>query len=133
MKKYSRSVRVRIFEQWFPICRAYGMTEEQFWRANPRIIKVYEQAWKDEQQRKNQLLHAWVGNYVLSAIQTGISQVMQPMLCSGKRSNAKYIEEPIRMFPKTEEERQAEYEQMTQAFIAWGDSLIDRYKQKPDT
>lgn len=109
------------------------MTEEQFWRANPRIIKVYEQAWKDEQQRKNQLLHAWVGNYVLSAIQTGISQVMQPMLCNGKRSNAKYIEEPIRMFPKTEEERQAEYEQMTQAFIAWGDSLIDRYKQKPDT
>lgn len=108
------------------------MTEEQFWRSNPRIIKVYEQCWKEEQNRTNQLVHLWVGNYVLSSSMVALSQVMQPMLCNGKRSNAEYIDEPIRLFPKTEEEKQSEYDKMTEAFIAWGNSLVKKYK-KPDS
>ena len=108
------------------------MTEEQFWRSNPRIIEVWRECWKAEQNRKNELMYDWVGSYVLSATMTAISQVMQPMLCEGKKSHAKYMEEPIRLFPKTKEEREEEYEQMTQAFINWGNALIERYK-KPDT
>ena len=110
----------------------YGMTEEQFWRSNPRIIKVYEQCWKEEQNRQNQLMHIWIGNYILDANIVALSQVLTPMFCDKKKSNLTYMEEPIRLFPKTEEEKQAEYDQMTEAFIAWGNSLIQKYK-KPDS
>ena len=57
------------------------MTEEQFWRSNPRIIKVYEQTWKDDQNRKNELLHAMVGTYGISAITVALSSVRLTMTC----------------------------------------------------
>lgn len=104
------------------------MSEEQFWRSNPRIIKVWEQSWKNEVNRQNTMVYGYVGNYVLSALTVGIAQVLTPMFCKGQKSQAKYIEEPVRIFPKTEEEKQAEYEEMTQAFIAWGNAVINKYK-----
>lgn len=104
------------------------MSEEQFWRSNPRIIKVWENAWKYEQNRKNAMIHAYVGNYILCAIEVGLDQVLTPMF-GKRRSKARYIEEPIRIFPKTAEEQKAEYESMTKAFIAWGDSLGNRFKK----
>ena len=104
------------------------MTEEQFWRSNPRIIKVWEKVWKDEQNRNNQLVHMYFGNYGLSAMMTAVSWVMQPMLCKGKKSKAKYIEEPVRLFPMTEEEKEAERERATQAFIAWGNAVAKQFE-----
>ena len=108
------------------------MTEEQFWHSNPRLIKAYEKAWKQEQNWNNQLMYTWMGGYVQNAVTVALSQVLTPMFCKGKHSNASFMDEPIRIFPKTEEEKQAEYEQMTQAFIAWGDAMIKKYK-KPDS
>lgn len=108
------------------------MSEEQFWRSNPRIIKVWEEAWKNEQNRTNHLIHAYVGSYVMSAMSTALADILIPMFSKNKHSKAKYIEEPIRLFEKTEDEKKEEYELMTQRFIAWGNSLIKNYK-KPDT
>ena len=113
---------------WFPTCKQYGMSEEQFWRSNPRIIKVWEKAWREEQNRVNAMTHAYVGNYILNAIEVGLSQILTPMF-GKKQSNARYVEEPFRIFPKTEEEKEAEYEAMTQAFINWGNSLGNRFKK----
>ncbi len=80
--------------------------------------------------RKNELVHMWVGSYVLSAFTTGLSQVMQPILCKGKRSKEKYVEEPIQLFPKTEEEIAEEKENATQAFIAWANNFEKDVKNK---
>ena len=33
---------VDLFELWFPIAYQYGLTQEEFWDTNPRILKVYE-------------------------------------------------------------------------------------------
>lgn len=107
------------------------MSEEQFWRSNPRIIKVWEEAWKNEQNRTNQLVHAYIGSYVMSAMTTSLAQILVPMFSKNKKSQLSYIEEPIQLFEKTEDEKKAEYDLMTQRFIAWGNSLIKNYK-KPD-
>lgn len=106
----------------------FGMTEEQFWRSNPRIIKVYEESWKEEQNRLNHLAHFFVGNYVLSAMVTAVSGVMQPMLTKS-HSKSKYIEEPVRLFPMTEEEREYEKEKATKQFIEWANALEEQVKK----
>lgn len=76
-------------------------------------------------------MHMWWGSYGVSAMTYSLSELLIPMF-NGKKNSAKYIDEPIRIFPKTEEEKQLEYEIMTQAFMDWGDTIIKTYK-KPDT
>lgn len=105
------------------------MTEEQFWRSNPRIIKVYEQTWKDDQNRKNELLHAMVGTYGISAITVALSSVLSPMFCNGRKSGAKYLEKPIRIFPLTEEEQAVEREKAIQAFLMFAGNLEEKVKK----
>ena len=102
------------------------MTEEQFWNSNPRLIQVWENAWKEEQKYNNQLTYAMVGNYYLSAMQTALSQVIQPMLC-GRRSQAKYISEPIQLFPLTEEEKKREQKKAIAQFMAWANMAKEKY------
>lgn len=108
------------------------MTEEEFWKSNPRKILVYKKVWRDNMNEQNKLIHLWVGNYVLNALEVALSQVLSPMLC-GKQSSHTYMEEPIKLFEKTEEEKKAEYDMMTAAFIAWEKEVIRRYSKKPDS
>ena len=113
----------------------FGMSEEQFWRANPRIIKVWNEAWKMSQNRENQMMHTYTGAYMLSAMSTAIENVMAPML-GGKRGKAKYIEKPIDIFELTEEEKalrkELEKEKSINQFKAWVDSLNEKYGRKED-
>lgn len=97
------------------------MTEEEFWRCNPRKIKVYEKAWKDQQNQINQLAYTFWGNYGMSALQTVISGILSPMFCN-KPSNVKYLSEPIRIFQMTPEELEAYKAEQTQAFVEWCNS-----------
>lgn len=103
----------------------YGMSEEQFWRSNPRIIHVWEQAWKAKENRMNGLVYAYIGNYELSALYTAIDGVL-----NGKKAKAKYIEKPIRIFELTEEERIQEQEKARQAFVMWAGFAENKYKEK---
>lgn len=98
------------------------MTEEEFWRSNPRKIKVYEKAWRDEQNYINTLAYTFWGNYGISALQTVISGILTPMFC-GKPSKAKYMDEPVRLFARTEQELEEYKEQQTQAFINWCNAM----------
>ena len=101
------------------------MTEEQFWNSNPRIIKVYERIYREKENRKNELTHMYVGNYVLSALYTAIDGVL-----NGKKSKAKYTEKPVRIFPPTEEEKKKEEEQARAAFLRWAGFAETKYKKK---
>lgn len=103
-----------MFEKWFPACKKYGMTEEQFWRSNPRIIKTWEKAWKDEEKYKNQLTHCYVGNYFMSAVTVAVEHCL-----SGQKAKSKYIEKPIQLFPLTEEEKKIEQKKAIAQFVMW--------------
>lgn len=98
------------------------MTEEEFWRTNPRKIKVYEEAWKEEENRKNSMAFTIWGQYGMSALITALSGVLTPMFC-GKHSNVKYLEEPVRIFEMTEKEQEEYKEKQTEAFIEWCESM----------
>lgn len=101
-----------------------GMSEEQFWHSNPRIIKVWEQAYKDEMNAKNRMEHIY-GRYTLSAMITAVDHCL-----NGRKAKSEYLDEPIRLFPKTEEEKAIDAEIELQKFIAWGNSMISNSKSK---
>lgn len=103
----------------------YGMTEEQFWRANPAIIEVWEEAWKRKENRKNELIHAWVGEYGISALVFAIDHCL-----NGKKARSKYMEKPIRLFELTESEKKAQKENATDMFIAWANATKASYDVK---
>ena len=105
----------------------YGMTEEQFWRANPAIIEVWEEAWKRQENRKNELIHAWVGEYGISALVFAIDHCL-----NGKKAHSKYIEKPIKLFELTEAEKKVQAEKATDMFIAWANATKEAYDIKTD-
>lgn len=113
---------MRLFQEWFPLCRKFGMTEKEFWLSNPRKILVYEQAWKDVENRKNEMMYMWWGNYGMSALVTALSGVLAPMFC-GKQSQTKYVDKPMRIFEMTEEEEEAYKEEQTALFVEWCESM----------
>lgn len=93
---------------------------------NPAKIKVYEEAWKQEENRKNTQIHAYVGSYVLSALYTSIGNIFGDK----KKGKVSYIDRPIRLFEMTEEEKLIEQEKAIQAFIQWAGYAETKYKDK---
>lgn len=106
----------------------YGMTEEQFWSSNPRIISVWEKIWKDEQNRQNQMAHFYVGNYVMRAVATAVDGCL-----NGRKATIKFFEEPIRLFPMTEEEKEEARQREIQKFIAFANSKKASYESTHKT
>ena len=101
------------------------MSEEQFWRSNPRIIKTWEKAWKAKENRQNEMVYFYIGQYGLSALYTAIDGVL-----NGKKAKAKYIDKPVRIFEQTEEEKQLEVLKAREAFKAWANSTKSKYKEE---
>lgn len=102
----------------------FGLTEKEFWETNPMKLQVYEEAYRNQQNWINNLVHSWVGSYGMSALVTAIAG------CFSKRSSAKYIEKPIEIFQKTEKEKQMEAEQAKRQFMAWAGMTKNKYKEK---
>ena len=106
-------MRIRIFEENFPICSKYGMTEEQFWNANPRIIKVWENAWKEKVNHENYMNYI-LGSYVLSAVSVAIGSSLE-----GKKFKGEYLDKPHRIFELTEKEKQIEQQKALKEAISF--------------
>jgi hypothetical protein len=103
----------------------YGMTEEQFWNSNPRIIKVWEKAYKLRINTLNERIHSWVGTYGISALMHSIDHCL-----NGRKAKIQYEAKPMKMFELTEEEKQKEAEKARQAFVAWAGRAEKKYKKK---
>ena len=101
------------------------MSEEQFWRANPAIIKVWEKAWKMEQNRKNELIHTMVGNYGLSALCYAIDHCL-----NGRKAKTKYMKKPIQLFELTEKEKKIAQADALKAYERWEESFIKSFSKK---
>lgn len=91
-----------------------GMTEEQFWHSNPAIIEVWEEAWKMQENRRNELIHAWVGNYGISALVYAVEHCL-----NGKKAKSEYIDKPVQLFEKTQKEQEADQKKALAGFVAW--------------
>lgn len=66
-----------------------GVSWSEFWTLNPRIIKRIADGYSEKIKQQDYL--NWVSNqYTLSSVSVAIDRVL-----NGKRSKAKYIEEPI--------------------------------------
>lgn len=101
------------------------MTEEQFWSSNPRKIKVYDKIYREKENRRNELVYSWIGDYGLSALFTAIDGVL-----NGKKAKAKYPEKPFRLFEMTEEEKELERKKALEQFIAWAGHAEKKYKKE---
>lgn len=104
------------------------MTEEQFWRSNPRIIETYEKIWKEEQERQNALFHMYTGRYILSALYTAIDGVL-----NGNKAVAKYVSKPVQLFELSEEEKKNQQQAAINQFMQWAKRAEKKYSKKGGT
>lgn len=89
------------------------MTLDEYWNGSSVLCKYYREANKIQIERKNQEL--WLqGLYVCDAFAVVLSNAFAKK--GSKKS--KYLEEPIQLFPLTEEEKKEkeiqEYEKINQ-------------------
>lgn len=62
---------------------------------------------------------------MLSALFTAIDGVL-----NGRKAKAKYVEQPVRLFELTEEEKIREQEKARAKFLAWAGFAETKYKKK---
>lgn len=101
------------------------MSEWEFWHSNPAKIKTYEEAWKMQENRRNELIHAWVGNYGVSALVYAVEHCL-----NGKKATSKYMDKPMQLFELTEEEKKQAQKNALAAFVAWADGTKETFDKK---
>lgn len=113
-----------MFDEVFPFYLLYGMTYEQFWHGAPELCEHYRTLHRLKMEQMNQQL--WMqGLYNFAALSAALSTTF------GKR--VKYVEKPLQIFPKTEEEKLIEAEEtrkkLVQRLNAWKDEFEKQHKQ----
>lgn len=78
--------------------------------SSPKELAPYEKAYKLKMRETDALVHAWVGNYGISALGVAISG------CFSKRARGKYIENPI--LKDTELDNQRKLQAQREQFVA---------------
>ena len=93
---------------------AFGMSYEEFWHGSPILCEFYRKKHLLEIEQRNQEM--WLhGLYIFDAVAVAVSN------CFSKHKQ-KYLSEPIRIIPKTEDELQAEKEETRR-------KMVDRLNQ----
>lgn len=72
-----------------PYALSIGVEYDVFRHLNPKKLNAFSEAYKMRMKELDSLVHAWVGNYGISALCVSIAN------CFNKTSNAKYIKNPI--------------------------------------
>ena len=104
---------------------AIGMTLAEYWEGSPHLVKYYRQAHKLKMEQENQI--AWMqGLYVKSALDSTLGNMFRK---KGSKS-IKYLEKPLEIFPKTEEEKEKEALAERQKAIDYFNQLIREQKKR---
>ncbi len=94
-----------VFRKLCPQYLHYGMTWEQYWHGDPWMVVYYSQAHDLAIQQRNEEL--WLqGLYNHDAF----AVVLANAFAEKGRAPKKYLEQPLDIFPKTEEQRAADEE-----------------------
>ena len=110
----------------FPYYLSIGMSYEQFWEQDPWLVAAYRRANELTRQRKSEEM--WVqGLYDFHAFSTALSNLN---FGKTKKKPNKYMEEPIRVIPYTEEEQQAKAEVERQKAIDYFNRLAKKWEKK---
>lgn len=119
------------FSEWADeLCGYYmaiGVTEQDYWYGDPTHLKYYVSAHEKKNEQKNQEL--WLqGLYIYKALNVVINNALAK---KGSKPET-YLEQPIRITPLTEAEKQANAETERQKIIAdltgWGEAWERRDK-----
>jgi len=107
-----------VFRKLCPQYLHYGMTWEQYWHGDPWMVVHYSRAHDMAIQQRNEEL--WLqGLYIHDAFAVVLSNAFAAKGSVPK----KYLERPLDIFPKTEEEKEAEEERelrkMVKQLNAW--------------
>lgn len=79
-----------LFEnEWFPRANALGVTWEEFWKMNPRIIKAICRGYREKEKIRDREMWSWFGNYGISAMVFAIEH------CFSEKPKTSYLEKPI--------------------------------------
>ena len=101
------------------------MTYEQYWYGDPWMTRAYAQAFLLKRRFANE--DAWLqGVYITKAVNTAIANAF------GDRK-AKYIEQPIDIYPKTIAEKKAEVREERKKLVNWLSGLQKAFNKKKDT
>lgn len=76
--------------EWFPKAYSMGITWDEFWGMNPRIIKCISKGYEMKIKEQDALMHSWWGSYGLSAVYHAVEHCL-----AGRKATSKYIEKPI--------------------------------------
>ena len=118
-----------IFERLCPRYMAYGMTYDQYWHGDPWAMKAYREAYYMRLKQQNEML--WLqGMYNMNAFSVVIGNAFRKK----GSSPSKYLEKPLDVFPKTEEELEAEKARKQRELIvklsAWKKAFDEQKKKK---
>lgn len=87
--------------EWLPIAMLYGMTYEQFWESNVRIVLIFQKAFIEKQKQID--MQMWqMGQYCYFAVHTAVGQLF------GEKFEGKYPDRPFSWPQRTAEEIEAE-------------------------
>lgn len=110
----------------FAYALSLGMTYNQYWYEDPKLINAYIKAEEIRQRKRNNEM--WLqGAYIYQAVGS-LAPVFNPF---SKEHKAKpYLKQPI---PITEEEREQAQREKELKFIRYLDSIVDAQNKKEDT
>ena len=99
-----------MFWDVFPHYLLYGMTPEQFWNGDPRLATSFRKLHKLRIEQRNEEL--WLqGLYNHAAHSSAVNNALS-------KHKIKYIEKPLEIFPKTEDQKKKEIEETRKKLIA---------------
>lgn len=103
----------QVFDDQCPYYMAMGMPLSEFWDGDPRLVIFYRKAYEIRQD----LINIWewrMGIYNLTAFSTVLGNAFRK---KGTKP-LEYLDKPLPTREKTEEEKKAEQQIQTEAFIA---------------
>ena len=97
----------------------YGMSYDDFWYGKPELATAYRKLHRLQAEQTNQQL--WLqGLYIHNAVAVAINNAFS-------KQKHKYVAEPVRLFPMTEDEKETKAEETRQKLIAklnaWKDAF----------
>lgn len=113
-----------MFEKFFPYYLSIGMTFTQFWEEDSLLVKAFRKAEELSRQKKSEEM--WLqGFYNFNAFSTALSNLN---FGKKKKKPNKYMENPIRLLPLTELEKEAKAEEERKKVIAYFNNLAKKWE-----
>lgn len=119
----------KAFDDAEPFYLAIGMTHEQYWDDDPTLTVIFKRAHELRNEMDSQRM--WMqGVYNFEAFSTALSNFSQVFDSKHKRKPTPYRNEPLRVTPLTQEEKERKAEQERQKIIDHFTKLQKRLEAK---